>query len=83
MEPIILASSSPRRQELLNMLGIPYQVVMPDIDETIPEGMNAEEAAEHFATKNTRCLKTHATRTNYTMDFIRGYFDNFRWENLW
>ncbi|HPM05479.1 MAG TPA: Maf family protein [Treponemataceae bacterium] len=51
MEPIILASSSPRRQELLNMLGIPYQVVMPDIDETIPEGMNAEEAAEHFATK--------------------------------
>lgn len=49
MEPIILASSSPRRQEILNKLGIPFQVVMPNIDETIPEGMEAEKVAEHFA----------------------------------
>lgn len=51
MEPIILASSSPRRQELLTKLGIPFQVVMPEIDETIPENMNAEKAVEYFATK--------------------------------
>lgn len=35
MEPIILASSSPRRQETLKMLGIPFQVIMPNIDESV------------------------------------------------
>ena len=35
MEPIILASSSPRRQDILKMLGIPFQVIMPNIDEAI------------------------------------------------
>lgn len=35
MEPIILASSSPRRQETLRLLGIPFQVIMPNIDESV------------------------------------------------
>lgn len=30
---LILASSSPRRQELLSQLGLPFEVVTPDIDE--------------------------------------------------
>lgn len=34
MENIILASSSPRRQEILKSLGIPFQVVLPNIDES-------------------------------------------------
>ncbi|MBQ9494774.1 MAG: septum formation protein Maf [Treponema sp.] len=49
MEPIILASSSPRRQDILKMLHIPYQVVMPNIDETISERMQAEDVPELFA----------------------------------
>ena len=32
---LILASSSPRRQELLSSLGVTYQIVVPDIDESI------------------------------------------------
>jgi len=32
--PFILASSSPRRQELLRSLGIEFTIVRPDIDET-------------------------------------------------
>src|SRR5574344_1987532 len=51
MEPIILASSSPRRQEILTKLGIPFRVIMPEIDETIPENMEPEVIAELFATK--------------------------------
>lgn len=35
MEPIILASSSPRRQETLKLLGIPFQVIMPNVDESV------------------------------------------------
>ncbi len=56
MEPIILASSSPRRQEILTKLGIPFQVIMPEIDETIPTNMESGSIAEHFATKKVEAI---------------------------
>ncbi len=34
---LILASSSPRRSELLSRIGIPFMIVAPDVDETIEE----------------------------------------------
>jgi septum formation protein len=37
MEPIILASSSVRRQEILKQLGFPITVMTPNVDETIPD----------------------------------------------
>lgn len=51
MEPIILASSSPRRQQILKSLGIPYIVHPADIEEEIPDGMKLEEAPEYIAAK--------------------------------
>ena len=33
-EPLVLASASPRRRQLLEMLGIPHRVVPPHVDET-------------------------------------------------
>ena len=33
MTPIVLASQSPRRKELLRRVGIPFQVFVPDVDE--------------------------------------------------
>ena len=35
---LILASSSPRRRELLSQLGLKFEVIKPDIDETRREG---------------------------------------------
>jgi septum formation protein len=32
--PVVLASSSPRRRELLTLLGVAFDVVAPDLDET-------------------------------------------------
>ncbi len=49
MEPIILASSSPRRQEILKLLNIPYQVIMPNIDETFAAGIETDEVPELLA----------------------------------
>lgn len=51
MEPIILASQSPRRQEILKMLGIPFQVYVPEFDEIPENGIKLEKMAEYFATK--------------------------------
>ncbi|MBQ5999733.1 MAG: septum formation protein Maf [Treponema sp.] len=49
MEPIILASSSPRRQEILNLLGIPFRVIVPNIDETITSTIDTDEVSEFIA----------------------------------
>lgn len=47
---IILASNSPRRKELLGGLGITYEVkTLPDIDESYPEDLDAEEIPLHIA----------------------------------
>jgi len=42
--PIVLASSSPRRAQLLDMLRIPFRVVVPDVDEHVAP---AEEPAAY------------------------------------
>lgn len=49
---ILLASNSPRRKELLKGLGVPFTVtVLPDIDESYPETLKAEEIPVYIARK--------------------------------
>lgn len=36
--PLILASASPRRRQLLEMLGLEFRVIVPDVDETRSTG---------------------------------------------
>ena len=40
MDPLILASKSPRRREILERLNIPYIVYEPDVDETVEKRGN-------------------------------------------
>jgi len=49
--PIILASQSPRRKELLASLDIDFTVLVRNVDESIPESVPAEEAAEYVCLK--------------------------------
>ncbi len=51
MQPIILASSSPRRQEILNLLKIPFKVMMPTCTEEYPEDLELEKVPEFIATR--------------------------------
>jgi septum formation protein len=53
--PLILASGSPRRAELLRAAGIPFEVKVADVDETIRPGENAESYVERVA-----AAKAHA-----------------------
>ncbi|MFI8380165.1 Maf family nucleotide pyrophosphatase [Leeuwenhoekiella sp. NPDC079379] len=48
---IILASQSPRRQELLSALEIDFEVRLKPVEETYPEGMQPFEIAEFIAQK--------------------------------
>lgn len=47
--PLILASSSQTRQQLLNRLGLSYQVISPDIDEQPKQEQHADELAYRLA----------------------------------
>lgn len=54
MEPIILASSSQRRQETFKQLGIPYMVVMPEIKEEYPTDLEFEKIPEYLASQKIK-----------------------------
>ncbi|MDW8247189.1 MAG: Maf family protein [Sandaracinaceae bacterium] len=47
--PLLLASSSPRRKQILSLLGIPFRSVDPNVDEEIKEGEKPEECACRIA----------------------------------
>ena len=48
-KPLILASSSPRRQELLQKTGISFTIDPADIDETIDLSLQVEEEIQRLA----------------------------------
>jgi len=47
--PLILASTSPRRRELLALLGIPFDVKSPSFEEQLVVGRPAIEQVQSFA----------------------------------
>lgn len=49
VKPIVLASSSPRRRELFALLGLPFQVIDPLVDETPLEGETPKSTALRLA----------------------------------
>ena len=50
MNPIVLASGSPRRRQLLEMLRIPFRVIPPDVDEHVLPG----EGPDHYVMRLSR-----------------------------
>lgn len=48
---IILASKSPRRQELLRLMDMDFRIVLKDVDESYPDGLRPEEIAVYIAEK--------------------------------
>ncbi|MGH7151102.1 MAG: Maf family protein [Planctomycetota bacterium] len=54
--PLLLASASPRRRELLGDLGLRFEVVPPGIDEALPPGLPPEAAAEALALAKARAV---------------------------
>jgi len=58
---LILASSSPYRRELLARLGIPFEVVSPDVDETHQSNETPEALVERLAIAKAQAVaRRHA-----------------------
>jgi septum formation protein len=54
MKRLVLASGSPRRQEILKQLGLEFEVIVSRADETFPKGCPPEKAAMAVALRKTR-----------------------------
>lgn len=54
--PLVLASASPRRRELLAQAGLEFRVIPPDVDESLRDGTSAEEGARILAERKARAV---------------------------
>jgi septum formation protein len=53
---IVLASGSPRRRQLLEMIGLEFRVVPPDVDETLGPSEQAEGYVTRLAREKARAV---------------------------
>jgi septum formation protein len=64
---LILASTSPRRQEILALLGLPFRVIAPDFGETIVEHRLVKDEVLEFAFAKALSVARH-----YSEDIVVG-----------
>lgn len=55
--PLILASSSPRRQYLMKETGFSFTVEKPDVNEDFPHDLPAEQVARYLAAKKAEYFR--------------------------
>ena len=76
MARIVLASGSPRRQELLGRMGIhDFVVSVPQVDEVCPEGLTPEETVCHISRQKSGAVQAEPEDiviTADTMVFLDG-----------
>lgn len=68
--PITLASKSPRRQELLKLMGLDFSVELKDVDESYPETLSAPEIAVYIAEKKAKAFNANPNDIIITADTI-------------
>jgi septum formation protein len=56
---LILASTSPRRREILALLGLPFEVIQPDFAETLSSQRGIEEEVIEFAVGKAESVARH------------------------
>lgn len=61
--PLILASTSPRRRELLTLLGVPFKVVDPSFEEQLVTDRSAVEQVTSFALAKAQSVARYEPET--------------------
>ena len=67
---VILASQSPRRQELLSDLGISFEVKTKPTEEDFPSEMDTHDIAEYLAIKKASAFKPKENEILITADTV-------------
>lgn len=61
---IILASGSPRRRELLSLLGLPFEVITSEADESTPPDWTPEQIVRNLALRKAEAVVPAASERN-------------------
>ena len=72
---IILASKSPRRQELLRLMDIDFRMVLKEVDESYPDGLSPAEIALYIAQQKAEAFDEEVT-DEVIENFIRDFKGN-------
>lgn len=71
MDKIILASQSPRRRQLMEAAEIPFDIIVADVDETPPPGVDPSDVPELLAVKKAAVVaESHPQATIVAADTI-------------
>ncbi len=57
MHKIILASQSPRRKQLMELAELQFDIIISDVDETNPPGMQGDLVPEYLAKKKAAAIE--------------------------
>lgn len=68
--PIVLASKSPRRQELLKLMGLNFSIDLKEVDESYPEGMQPADIAVYISEKKAKAFNAPHQQIVITADTI-------------
>jgi septum formation protein len=71
MDKLILASQSPRRKQLLEQAGFTFDIIVADVDETNPAGMDGALVPEFLAQKKATVIADqHPDKTIIAADTV-------------
>jgi septum formation protein len=68
--PIILASKSPRRHELLKLMGLDFSIELKDVDESYPANLTPAEIAVYVAEQKAKAFGNVPGKLVITADTI-------------
>lgn len=66
--PVILASGSPRREEIFRTAGMNFRIAAADVDETLPGGLDPRDGPRHLARR-----KAAAVAALYPGEIVVGF----------
>ena len=69
-QPIVLASKSPRRQELMKAMGLDFTIELREVDESYPETLKPAEIAVYISEQKANAFGDSTNKIIITADTI-------------
>lgn len=70
IKPIILASQSPRRKQLLEWAEVAFEIIIKETDESYPENLPVDEVAIHIARNKALAVQSFIANENKSSKII-------------